>query len=279
MADEKGRLTRSEYLEKLGTPGFSVHPLDIHLAKMQDGIIQQMNSKGDIRQTPITEHWVSRNPEMRISKVSICCQLWPKSLSRKCYEVVVRVTDKHLRYIAEMSVWRGYMPEFHDFVTSDEFFIRCKQELLWLDYALKKYTEDDGLLKTRWKRSQDMLHDMTEYVAEQCSRLLLQWREAIPESGAFVPLLDIIINPDSATRDIAASYGLKVYKMPDDIVADPRKRYVEAMALIPGGDYKIDMVVASGTNDEIQEQLKSDEFVGKIAAAYADFLDNLRFSC
>lgn len=82
----------------------------------------------------------------------------------------------------------------------------------------------------------------------------------IPTCGDFVPVIEFFNNPDFSTRNIIGKYGLRVYKMPVEIVADPAIRYVEASAYDPTGTYKATVVVAHGTNKEIITKMSTPEF-------------------
>ncbi len=86
----------------------------------------------------------------------------------------------------------------------------------------------------------------------------------VPECGDFSPVLEFFVNPDPRTSEFVGKYGLRVYKMPNDIVADPRIRYVEAAAYIPSGLYKSDCTVVWGTKDEIIATMLTAEFAEKL---------------
>jgi len=95
-----------------------------------------------------------------------------------------------------------------------------------------------------------------------------QTKEHVPDDGDFAPILEFFPNPDKRTQDFVGKYGLKIYKMPKDVVADSRQRYVEAAAYIPSGQYKSDCVVASGTKDEVLAIMQSDAFVEKLCQMF-----------
>jgi hypothetical protein len=92
----------------------------------------------------------------------------------------------------------------------------------------------------------------------------------VPESGDFAPIFEFFVNPDPKTSEFVGKYGLKVYKMPKDIVSDPKIRYVEAAAYIPSGIYKSDCTVASGTKDEIIAIMQTPEFAEKLCKTFLE---------
>lgn len=105
---------------------------------------------------------------------------------------------------------------------------------------------------------------MEEEVRKLIAALLLQTKEHVPDYGDFSPVMEFMDNPDPRTQEFVGKYGLRVYKMPKDVVPDPRKRYVEAAAYVPSGMYKCDRTVASGTKDEIIHTMQTEEFVKKL---------------
>ena len=261
-------LTREEFLREEGPFSFCLDPLDVNVAKMHKWIDREVRLWQEGQAYSTTEYWVSRNPEREISKVSITVQQ-----TTACCTITVRVTDKPLRYIAERTVWTGTLDELKRLMVGDNFLIVCKRELLWWDYALEHHKDDSDLLAAGWQRSGDVLPDFMDYVKEQLSRLLTEWDEVVTEHGPMRPVFDIFANPDKGSADQVGAYGLKVYKMPDDIVADADMRYVEAAVYDPCRAYKIDMVVMSGHNEDIKAVLPTADFAQKVYDAYAHLLD------
>lgn len=97
----------------------------------------------------------------------------------------------------------------------------------------------------------------------------------IPACGDFIPVIEFFNNPDSSTCNIVGKYGLRVYKMPEEIVADPAIRYVEASAYDPTGTYKATVVVAHGTNKEIIAQMSAPEFRINLNKDFGLLLDQM----
>lgn len=95
----------------------------------------------------------------------------------------------------------------------------------------------------------------------------------VPDSGDFPPVLELF--PALGDKHIVGKYGLRTYKMPSDIVADPRKRYVEACAYVPSGAYKADMVFVSGTKEEILEILRDHDAPVRLNFLYGELLQLL----
>ena len=211
-------LTREEFLREEGPFSFCLDPLDVNVAKMHKWIDREVRLWQEGQAYSTTEYWVARNPERELSKVSITVQQ-----TTACCTITVRVTDKPLRYIAERTVWTGTLDELKRLMVGDNFLIVCKRELLWWDYALEHHKDDSDLLAAGWQRSGDVLPDFMDYVKEQLSRLLTEWDEVVPEHGTSSPVFDIFANPDDSSQDEVGAYGLKIFKMPADIVADEDK--------------------------------------------------------
>ena len=106
-------------------------------------------------------------------------------------------------------------------------------------------------------------------------KILPRIEQEVPDYGAFNPVLELFDNLDEDMQHVVGKYGLKVYKMPPDIVADPAKRYVEAVAYEPGGNYKATLVVGSGNKADIIALLKSEGFPERLNCAYGELLEML----
>ncbi|MBP3471777.1 MAG: hypothetical protein J6K41_06065 [Paraprevotella sp.] len=107
-------------------------------------------------------------------------------------------------------------------------------------------------------------------------KILPRIEQEVPDYGAFYPVLELFDNLDEGTQHVVGKYGLKVYKMPPDIVADPAKRYVEAVAYEPGGNYKATLIVGSGNKTDIIALLLSEDFPEKLNRAFGKLLDMLK---
>ena len=99
----------------------------------------------------------------------------------------------------------------------------------------------------------------------------------VPESGAFLPIFESFANPDEESRNKIGTYRLKVYKMPEDVVADPSKRYIEAAVYTPDRTYKVSMLVGSGTKDNIIKHLQSNDFPDKLNRTYGELFAILEY--
>ena len=110
---------------------------------------------------------------------------------------------------------------------------------------------------------------MEELIVETLKKLSDQ-EQYIPEYGDFAPVMEFFDNPDKNTQKFVGKYGLKIYKMPKDVVPDPKKRYIEAAAYVPSGTYKSDMTVGSGNKEEVLKILKDPEFVKKLKTVYEE---------
>lgn len=111
-----------------------------------------------------------------------------------------------------------------------------------------------------------------KHVNELISIMQYKIEHEIPEQGCFKPLMEFFLNPDIETSNHVGKYGLKIYKMPNDIVADTRMRYVEAAAYSPCGTWKVDSIVAHGTKKEILSILQQEKFPNKLDECYGELL-------
>ncbi|MCD8378557.1 MAG: hypothetical protein LUB59_07205 [Candidatus Gastranaerophilales bacterium] len=116
-------------------------------------------------------------------------------------------------------------------------------------------------------------NDMTfqEQVDEMLGKISERAELEVPEYGDFAPVMEFFPNLDKDTD--VSKYGLKIYKMPKDIVKDPKQRYVEAAVYMPAGDYKADKIVAMGHKNEILKAINSPEFPEKLNQAYRELLN------
>lgn len=116
---------------------------------------------------------------------------------------------------------------------------------------------------------QDQVDEMLGKVADRVERYM-------PDYGEFSPIMEFTPNRDKTLN--IGKYGLKVYKMPKDVVEDPKQRFIEASVYMPAGDYKADMVVGAGNKKEILEILKNPEFPEKINSAFGELVYTLENS-
>ena len=122
-----------------------------------------------------------------------------------------------------------------------------------------------------------MIRNFQDQVDELRDRVMGRIRKEMPESGDFADILELFDNLDEPTQCYVGKYGMRVYKMPRYADADPRKRYVEIAAYVPSGEYKADMIVASGTRDEILLKLCDAEFIDQVCSQYGKLLDMIRW--
>ena len=110
---------------------------------------------------------------------------------------------------------------------------------------------------------------MEELIIDTLGKLSAQERY-ISEYGDFAPVMEFFDNPDPLTQEFVGKYGMKIYKMPKDVVPDPKMRYIEAAAYVPSGKYKARMNVASGTKEEVLMKLKDPDFVKDLKGVYRE---------
>ena len=94
-----------------------------------------------------------------------------------------------------------------------------------------------------------------QYLEEQIKRLKVSIDREVPESGPFKDVFDLFTNPDEGSRDAVSSYGIRIYKMRDDIVAEAS------------------VVVGSGTNQELRTLINEPAFIDTLNNAYAQLLE------
>ena len=117
-----------------------------------------------------------------------------------------------------------------------------------------------------------------DFVDDLIERTLKRMEKGVPNTGDFAPVLELFSNLSTKTDNIVGKYGLQIYKMPSDVVADPTIRFVEAAAYTPSGRYKAKLIVASGTKTEIYDTMQTEEFAQKLHSCYAKLLKILRES-
>lgn len=98
----------------------------------------------------------------------------------------------------------------------------------------------------------------------------------VAEYGDFMAVTELFPNLDKETQ--IGNYALKIFKMPKDVVSDPKKRYLEAAIYMPSGDYKMTMVVGSGTKQEILDMLNQPDFCKKLNKIYGELLYTIEHS-
>ena len=126
------------------------------------------------------------------------------------------------------------------------------------------------------KKEYEHCQSFQDYVNELVRRTMKRIEEEMPDEGAFSDIFELFCNPDDSTSDIVGKYGLHVFKMRADIVPDPNKRYVQACAYIPSGEYKATLMAGSGTKAEILELMKEPSFAEKLNCTFGELLDMLQ---
>ncbi len=131
----------------------------------------------------------------------------------------------------------------------------------------------------------DMMNEKKEYedcqsfqecVDELVRRTIERIEKEMPETGSFSDIFELFCNPDGQTSNVVGKYGLHVYKMRADIVPDPAKRYVQACAYIPSGEYKATLMAGSGTKTEILALMKDPAYANKLNYTFGELLDMLQ---
>ena len=118
-----------------------------------------------------------------------------------------------------------------------------------------------------------MYDTFDEYLETQIRRLITAVENQVPESGPFIDVFDFFANPDKGSLDVVSRYGIRIFKMSDDIVPAPTKRYIEAAVYLSGSNYKATMIVCSGTKQDLLDSLNNPNFIDTLNNAYAKLLD------
>lgn len=126
------------------------------------------------------------------------------------------------------------------------------------------------------KKEYEDCQSFQDYVNELVRRTMKRIEEEMPDEGAFSDIFELFCNPDDSTSDIVGKYGLHVFKMRADIVPDPKKRYVQACAYIPSGEYKATLMAGSGTKAEILALMKDQSYANKLNYTFGELLDMLK---
>ena len=117
---------------------------------------------------------------------------------------------------------------------------------------------------------------LQECVDELVRRTIRRVEQDMPEKGKFSDIFELFPNPDRRTADEVWKYGLHIFKMDEDIVPDPTKRFVQASAYIPSASYKATLMCGSGTKTEIIAMLSAPSFSEELIETFAELLETLR---
>jgi len=121
------------------------------------------------------------------------------------------------------------------------------------------------------EKQRDALFPSFERQVEYAVSVLLQKIDtAVPVTGNFAPVYIYFDNLDSRSRRSVGKYGFCLYKMPEKIVPDERKRFLELAAYAPSGGYKADELIAAGDVNEIKQALTSPGFIDKASREFED---------
>ncbi len=105
-------------------------------------------------------------------------------------------------------------------------------------------------------------------VEELIAKMLYHLENNVPPYGDFPSFFEFFDNEDDRLRRIVGKFGMKLYKMPNDVQPDKSIRYLEATVYTPCGGYKADSVVGHGRNEDIVTLLKSEDFSAKLVESY-----------
>jgi hypothetical protein len=115
----------------------------------------------------------------------------------------------------------------------------------------------------------------TERLTILLDKMVYRIRREVPSAGNFPAILEFVDFSDAPIAEIKNHYSIRIFKMSEDIVADPSKRYVEIAAYPSDRTYKAHCIYLSGTKEEIIHGLCSKEAVKKINELMADMKEAL----
>ena len=171
-----------------------------------------------------------------------------------CVIMLMRITDKE-----------------HDRSFQCNYFALCS--------LIRTFAENYQLMGTDMmneKKKYEECRSFQECVDELVRRTIIRIEEEVSDKGSFSDIFELFDNPNADTTDVVGKFGLHVYKMPSDIVADPAMRYVQACAYIPSGAYKATLMAGSGRKAEILELMKEQSFADKLSRTFDELTDMLR---
>lgn len=125
------------------------------------------------------------------------------------------------------------------------------------------------------KNEYDGCQSFNDYLNVLISRVVDRIEKEMPDEGSFWDIVEMFDNPDEGSTHVVGKYGLRVFKMRPDVVPDPKKRYVEACAYIPSGEYKATLMAGAGTKAEILAIIKDQKYIEQLNNTYAKLLDML----
>ena len=248
-------LTQTEFLKQKGPFRFEVNPLDVNLAKMQHALLERVPKELFLnKQTnSVEEKYESHSPQIEVSTIMVDCL---RSGNDTSYSLWLTVYDKERRRKHEQRLASGSDLQIKTYLESSDFVPTCKGYVLYYDYEYKH------------------IQSFEDYVLQLILRTLRRAEKEVPDDGDFPAVRETFTNTDVSTRSDASRYGLEIYKMSDDVQPDRTKRYVEAIAYEPSGQYRADMIVASGTIQTIRETMQSETFLSKVVSVLRKLTDS-----
>ena len=248
-------LTQTEFLKQKGPFRFEVNPLDVNLAKMQHALFERVPKELFLNKqaNSVEEKYESHSPQLEVSTIMVDCSCSGNDTS---YNLWLTVYDKEHRRIHEQRLASGSDLQIKTYLESSDFVPTCKGYVLYYDYEYKH------------------IQSFEDYVLQLILRTLRRSEKEVPDDGDFPAVCETFTNVDVSTRSDASRYGLEIYKMPDDVQPDRTKRYLEAIAYEPSGQYRADMIVASGTIQTILETMQSESFLEKVVSVLCKLTDS-----
>ena len=132
-------LNKKEFKDLYGVSRFELNPLDVNLVRMQQSLSRRV--KPELFDHPeckaINETYESKNPEAYFLSVKVeCCRsdnrLYP-------YDMWLTVDDLEHKRERNLKFAMGDEQYLTDFLGSNKFLSKCKDEVLYINYEYEHY--------------------------------------------------------------------------------------------------------------------------------------------
>ena len=139
-------MTREEFMKNPSDFGFEIDPLDVNLAKMQKQFLDRIKNESPANGSfePISEEYVSRNPEREYGRMAIVIRERHRGAG---FEVVMTIYSKDGQFLTSTVICHGdwelvcrFMDSYpHSVDFKWDFFSSCKANALWTDYCITHF--------------------------------------------------------------------------------------------------------------------------------------------
>ena len=145
-------MERKEFMKTPSEFSFCVSSLDVNLANMQYGLLEQMDARVPDEFSPIVEEFKSEDPEKGYGEITVIIYKYVKSQENPQYKATLTVANKRGNYVISALLYIGNREEMYYFIEGKtliwggiwDFFSICKANALWLDHQVK-HGEDEKM--------------------------------------------------------------------------------------------------------------------------------------